>query len=85
MLPAQCWWQPMFLLHIAMRCLLRCWHSLFQSQSCMRLLGQVQYLEPTPPSEDLMLISTVTHIEGYKDNPSRRDSVQVDLQLCKVS
>ena len=51
----------------------------------MLLLWQVQYLEPTPPSEDLMLISTVTHVEEYKDNPSRRDSVQVDLQLCKVS
>ena len=46
---------------------------------------QVQYLEPTPPTEDLLLISTVTHVEEYKENPSRRDSVQVDLQLCKVS
>ena len=50
----------------------------------MRLLWQVQYLEPTPPSEDLVLISTVTHVEEYKENPLRRDSVQVDLQLCKV-
>ena len=48
------------------------------------MLPQVQYLEPTPPSEDLLMISTVTHVEEYKENPSRRDSVQVDLQLCKV-
>ena len=46
---------------------------------------QVQFLEPTPPEEDLILVSTVTSIEEYRDDPSRRDAVQVDLQLVQVS
>ena len=47
-------------------------------------MPQVQFLEPTPPEEDLILVSTVTSVEEYRDDPSRRDAVQVDLQLLQV-
>ena len=45
---------------------------------------QVQYLEPTPPDQDLILVSTVSSVEEFRDNPDRRDTVQVDLQLIQV-
>ena len=53
----------------------RCWHSRADAV-------QVQYLEPTPPNEDLMLVSTVSSVELHRStNPQRRDAVQVGVQL----
>lgn len=53
-------------------------------QSPLPAMLQVQYLEPTPPDQDLVITSEVSKISEADENSGRKDSVEVAMALSQV-
>ena len=46
---------------------------------------QVQFLEPAPPGQELLLSSEVVDITQYGDDGSKKESVEVSMLLSQVT